>query len=84
MLGEPLPDRFEPRIAVVVVEGSAGSHLGDVGRWMKVVGVGERHPQALRQRCADGRLTGARHSMTTIGDAIPSTYPVVLDVTQHA
>jgi hypothetical protein len=62
MLGKPLPDRFEPRKAVVVVEGLTGRHLGDVGRWMKVVGVGERHPQALRQRRADGRLTGARDS----------------------
>ena len=59
-VGQPLPDRFEPRVAVVVVERLAGGHLGDVGRRMKVVGVGERHPQPLRQRRADGRLAGAR------------------------
>jgi hypothetical protein len=62
VLGEPLPDRLEPRIAVVVVEGFAGRHLGDVGGWVEVVGVRERHPQALRQRRADGRLPGARDS----------------------
>src|SRR6476659_9857125 len=64
MLGEPLPDRLEPGIAVVVVR--------------------ERHPQALRQSRTDGRFTGARTPMTTIGDAILSPYLVVLDVTQNA
>jgi hypothetical protein len=29
---------------------------------MEIIGVGERHPQALRQRGADGRLSGARNS----------------------
>ncbi len=48
--GEPLADRLQPRIAVVVVEGVAGGHLGDVGGGMEVVGVGERHPHPLRQR----------------------------------
>jgi hypothetical protein len=62
VLGKPLPDRLEPGIAVVVVERLTGRHLGDVGGWMKVVGVRERHPQALRQSRTDGRFTGARNA----------------------
>ena len=60
--GEPLPDRFQPRIAVVVVERLTGGHLVDVGRRVEIVGVGERHPQPLRQRRTDGRLAGARNA----------------------
>jgi len=71
MLGEPLADRFEPRIAVVVVERLTSRHLGDVGLRMKIVGVGERHPQTLRQRRADGRLTEPETPMTTIVTPYP-------------
>src|SRR5262245_48151640 len=59
-IGEPLPDRLEPRIPVVVVERLTGRHLGDVGLRMKVVRIRERHSKPLRERRADGRLTGAR------------------------
>ena len=48
-------------LAVVVVEGLAGGHLGDVGRRVEVVGVGERHPQPLGEGRADGGLAGAGH-----------------------
>ena len=44
------------------VERLTGRHLGDVGGWMKVVGVRERHPQALGDGRADGRFTGARNA----------------------
>ena len=84
MPANALPDRFQPRIAVVVVEGLTGRHLGDVGAWVKVVGVLER----TRRRCANAAptvdLPEPETPMTTIGDAISSTYPVVLDVTQDA
>ena len=59
---EPRPDGLEPRAAVVVVERLAGGHLRDVRRGVEVVGVGERHPQALRDRGADGRLAGPGHA----------------------
>ena len=59
---QPLPDRIEPRVAVVVVEGLAGRHLLDVGGRVEVICVGERHPQALRQRRAHRRLTGAGYA----------------------
>jgi len=49
---------------------------------MEVVGVGERHPQALRQRRATVDLPEPETPMTTIGDAIPTTYPVCL--TSHS
>jgi hypothetical protein len=49
-------------MAVVVIKGLTGRHLGDVGGRMKVVGIRERHPKALRQCRADGRLSGARNS----------------------
>ena len=62
VLGQPLPDRVQPRVAVVVVERVPGRHLGDVGRRVEVVGVGERHAQPLRERRADGRLPRTGHA----------------------
>src|SRR5689334_15218708 len=56
-LRQPLPDRFQPRIPVVVVQRFPGRHLRDVRRRVKVIGVGERHAKALRQRGADSRFT---------------------------
>src|SRR5271165_925870 len=56
MLGQPLTDRLQPWVAVVVVKGLTGGHLGDVGRRVEVVGVGERYPQPLRQRRPDRRF----------------------------
>jgi hypothetical protein len=58
---EPLPDRLEPRLPVVVVQRLASGHLRDVGRRVEVVGVRERHPQALGEGRADGRLAGTGH-----------------------
>jgi len=49
---------------------------------MEVVGVGNGTPQALRQRAPAVDLPEPENSMTTIGDAIPTTYPVVL--TSHS
>ena len=43
-----------------VVERLPRAHLGDVLGRVQVVGVGERHPQPLRQRGAHGRLARAR------------------------
>lgn len=51
--GQPPRDRLEPRVPVIVVERVTGRHLGDVDRRVEVVGVGGRHPQALRERGAD-------------------------------
>ena len=56
---QPLPDRLEPGVPVVVVERLTGGHLGDVGGRVEVVGVGERDPQPLGQGRAHGRLAGA-------------------------
>ena len=60
VLGEPLTDRLEPGVAVVVVERVAGGHLGDVGRRVEVVGVGERHPEPLGEGGAHGGLPRSR------------------------
>src|SRR5258705_3482750 len=47
MLGKPLPDRFEPRITVVVIEGLTGGHAGDAGRSVLILGGCARDPHAL-------------------------------------
>ena len=49
MVGQPLPDRFERRVAVIIVgERGTRRHLGDIGLRVKGIGVGEGHAQAPR------------------------------------
>src|SRR5947209_1627705 len=58
--GQPLADRLQPGIAIVVVERLARTHLGDAGRRVQRVGVDERHHQPLCERRPHRRLPRSR------------------------
>src|SRR3984957_287728 len=60
VFGQPVADRLQPGIPVVIVEGDGGLHLRDVGGRVKVVGVGERHAQPLRHWGPARRLARSR------------------------
>src|ERR1700716_808904 len=55
-------DRSQPRPAVFVGQGLAGTHFDDIARWMKLVGVFEGPVEAFGELVRDGRLAGAGHA----------------------
>src|SRR5947209_3941929 len=60
--GQPLPDPFEPGIAIVVVERLTRRHLGDVRRRVQGVRIHEGHRQPSRQRRPHRRLARSRYA----------------------
>ena len=55
-------DRGKPGGAVRVIERVTGAHLGDILRWMQRIAFLKKPAEPPRQRAADRRLAGARHT----------------------
>ena len=55
-------NRLQPGPAILVGQGMAGAHLGDVAGGMKPVAILEGPAQAFGQLFADGALAGAGHA----------------------
>lgn len=58
----------EPREAVLVGEGDAGAHFGDVGGRVVVVGIVEGGVEMGGEGGANGRFATARHAHDDVGE----------------
>ena len=55
-------ETVEPRRAILVGQGNSRGHLGDICRWMEIVGVEKLPAKPVRQRLANRGLAAAANA----------------------